>query len=128
MADRTCLLIDDDEDDREIFQLAVEEAHADLKCVTAKTAIEAIEILSDKPGQPFTPDYIFLDVNMPMMNGEECLVEIRKLARLRTVPVFIYTTSEVKDKESFFKKGANEIMTKPVRISDLVDLLREVTK
>jgi CheY-like chemotaxis protein len=128
MADRTCLLIDDDEDDREIFQIAIEEAHANLKCVTAKTGIEAIKILSEKPDKPFTPDYIFLDINMPLMNGEECLVELRKLARLSTVPIFIYTTSEVKDKESFLKKGANEIMTKPVKVSELVELLKTVTQ
>ena len=71
---KTCLLVDDDEDDAEIFSIALNEANPDIKCLTAADGLEALEMLRDPS---FIPDYIFLDLNMPLMTGKECLVEIR---------------------------------------------------
>jgi DNA-binding response OmpR family regulator len=124
MPKKTCLLIDDDEDDREIFQIALEQVSADLHCVTLKNGVDAVKMLSDKI---VSPDFIFLDINMPLMNGKECLMEIRKLTHLKTVPVFMYTTStEIRDKEIFLGSGASDILTKPAKISELVKILNEL--
>src|ERR1700739_3500683 len=90
-------LIDDDADDREIFSLALGKADQKVKCVVARDGEEALDIL--KGNKEFTPDSIFLDLNMPRMDGRECLVEIRKIERLKNIPICIYTTSSLeKDK------------------------------
>jgi CheY-like chemotaxis protein len=65
---KTCLLVDDDEDDKEIFSLALTEANPSIKCVVASDGHEALSLLRDGS---FIPDYIFLDLNMPLMSGKE---------------------------------------------------------
>lgn len=124
MSRRTCLLIDDDEDDGEIFKMAIDQISADVNFVFSKSAMEAVKLLSE---QKVTPDYIFLDINMPLMNGSECLAEIRKMQHLQNVPVYMYTTSAgLRDKNMFLEIGAREVVTKPTRLGDLVDILHEL--
>ena len=121
---RTCFLIDDDEDDRDIFELALQQLGQNYKCVTSKSWSDALEILKK---DDVNPDCIFLDLNMPLVSGRECLIQIRKLAKFRQTPVVIYTTSsEQKDKEDVMQLGATSFVTKPNKISVLSNILKEV--
>jgi len=85
------LLIDDDPDDQEIFSFALQEANAHAVCTFANDGLQALEKFQSD--DDFTPQLIFVDVNMPRMNGAECLAEIKKMDRLRHIPVFMYSTS-----------------------------------
>ena len=117
----TCLLIDDDADDREIFSMALSEADPGVECVMAGSGFDALEKL--KP-TAFVPDFIFLDLNMPGMTGRECLKEIRRMERLDNVPVIVYSTSSVsRDIQETRKMGANDYISKPTSISELTELL-----
>lgn len=121
---KTCLLVDDDEDDSEIFALAVSEADSSIDCVFASDAVSALAMLEDKS---FVPDFIFLDLNMPLMSGKELLVEIRKRRHLSGTPVIIYTTSgSQRDIEDTHELGASFFITKPPLISTLKGKLLEV--
>lgn len=121
---KSCLLIDDDEDDKEIFCIALSEVDPEIKCLTAIDAIEALHLLRDPS---FIPDYIFLDLNMPLMSGKECLIEIKKLPHLRETPVIIFTTSaSQKDVLDTQDLGAASFITKPPLISTLTERLRTV--
>ncbi len=77
------LLIDDDEDDQEIFLLAMEQVSKDISCLTTNSASSALEKLASKE---FTADIIFLDLNMPEMNGQQFLLEIKKNEDLKNHP------------------------------------------
>jgi CheY-like chemotaxis protein len=117
----TCLLIDDDADDREIFSMALSEADPGIECVMAGSGFDALEKL--KPAA-FVPDFIFLDLNMPGMTGRECLKEIRRMERLDNTPVIVYSTSSVsRDVQETRKMGANDYISKPTSISELTALL-----
>jgi CheY-like chemotaxis protein len=121
---KTCFLIDDDEDDREIFQLALEQVDSKVTCVVADNCMDALEQL--RSGN-LDPDYIFLDLNMPVLTGRECLMEIRKMQQFLNTPVLIYTTSSVpKDKEDMMALGATSFITKPNKVSVLTTVLNEV--
>ena len=121
---KTCLLVDDDEDDTEIFALAASEADSSIDCVFASDGIAALSLLTDKT---FIPDYIFLDLNMPLMSGRECLVEIKKRPHLAHVPVIIYSTSASRRDITETKElGASSFITKPALISALTERLLEV--
>jgi DNA-binding response OmpR family regulator len=121
MVPNTYFLIDDDEDDREIFELATEEVNSENVCLTCQNGKEALRLLVNKE---IIPTHIFIDINMPRMNGKECLAAIRELSHLNSIPVFMYTTSsDVKDKSDFIALGARAIITKPAKISQLVILL-----
>lgn len=123
-ADATIFLVDDDADDREIFTLAVGEINAAYHCVTAKNGIEALDKL--RSGD-IKPDCIFLDLNMPRMNGKQCLEELKKESNFRDIPVVIYTTSsENRDKDQVLAMGAAAFVTKPPEIEELIASLRDI--
>jgi len=118
-------LIDDDIDDREIFTLALKDIDSSIKCTTAKDGAEALDFIENN--KDFIPDFIFLDLNMPRINGKECLVEMRKIARLQNMPIYIYTTSSSdKDKLELLNMGATGFITKPYTIKKLVEILSQI--
>jgi CheY-like chemotaxis protein len=117
----TCLLIDDDVDDQEIFMLALTQIGDQFNCLAVNNGYEALQQLKK---QSILPDYIFLDLNMPRMNGKECLKELKKNDRLTNIPVIIYSTSSsLNDINDTRRLGAADFITKPFSIKDLIDAL-----
>lgn len=120
-----CFLIDDDNDDQEIFILALDTIGKDIHCITANDGIEALNKL--QTDTDFIPDFIFLDLNMARMNGRECLVEMKKIPRLNNTPIIIYSTSsELKDLAETKQLGAADYIVKPPSISILTKRLEQV--
>lgn len=122
---KTVFLIDDDSDDQEIFSFALKRADDNTECIFANDGIEAIEKI--KKEESFIPDFIFIDMNMPRMNGSACLAEIRKIERIRKVPVYIYSTaSDPVSIEENMKLGAKEFIVKPSNIDELTGILKKI--
>jgi CheY-like chemotaxis protein len=120
---KICLLIDDDMDDQEFFTLALDQLDESFQCETAQNGHDALTMLRNK--KAMLPDYIFLDLNMPRMNGLECLKEIKKISHLNHIPVIIYSTSSLKtDIFETRKHGAAAFITKPYSLIDLTETLR----
>lgn len=106
---KSILLVDDDPDDQLFFIEALEEIkHVTLHGI-ASNGIEALEKLKDKR---FLPDMIFMDINMPKMNGIECLTEIMKNPQLNSIPVIILSTA-TGQKEITINLGAKAFIKKP---------------
>ncbi|MFC5407787.1 response regulator [Larkinella bovis] len=121
----TCFLIDDDEDDQELFALALKKVDPNLTCVVADDCGEALRML--KQEENFCPQYIFLDLNMPRMHGKQCLVELKKIARIENIPIIIYSTSsEPRDIQETKALGASAFLTKPPLISMLTARLSQL--
>jgi CheY-like chemotaxis protein len=115
------LLVDDDADDRFFFQRAVKKIDGSYECITAQNGEDALEKLR---AAARLPDYIFLDLNMPLMNGKACLAELKRDERLKNIPVIIYTTSNFsKDFEDTMKMGAAHYMTKTSDINLLSGII-----
>src|SRR5690349_24094407 len=111
----TCFLIDDDEDDREIFSLALNDVSAEVRCVLAFDGMDALEKLRRSES---LPDFIFLDLNMPRMDGKECISGLKKESRLFKLPVVIYSTSShSRDQSDATRLGAAHFFTKPPSIA-----------
>jgi CheY-like chemotaxis protein len=118
---KTCLLIDDDIDDQEIFALALSKINFPFDCIFANNGLEALKSLDQKT---ILPDYIFLDLNMPRMNGKECLAELKKNERLRHIPVVIYSTSSsLLDINDTRELGAKDFIIKPFSLTELTEKL-----
>lgn len=88
--DPLLFIADDDQDDIDLFKEAV--AQIDIRhdlyvYNDGQQLLDAVKIVA-----PLTPDFIFLDINMPVKNGFETLVEIRKLNSIK-IPVFFLSTS-----------------------------------
>ena len=123
----SCLVIDDDEDDLEIFLLCVRQVSANIDCRTANNGHEALLMFeSDKE---YAPGYIFLDVNMPKMNGKQLLKELKNDTHFKFIPVFIYSTSSNnEDKRDTIGNGAADFIVKPNSYSELCKILEETTQ
>jgi CheY-like chemotaxis protein len=115
-------LIDDDEDDRDIFQMALRDAMPNAQCHTVNSAVKALEELEHTK-----PDYLFIDLNMPRMSGRECLEQIKKCPILSGITSIIYTTSSHHaDIDELQKLGANHYLIKPDSINKLIFVLKEI--
>ncbi|CAG5068807.1 DNA-binding transcriptional regulator NtrC [Dyadobacter sp. CECT 9623] len=118
------LLIDDDEDDQEIFLSALENVSNSVNCVTISNAVTALEKLSRRE---LETDLIFLDLNMPLMNGQEFLIELKNRQELRDIPVIILSTSSnVSTIQHSKQLGAADFIKKPDSFDELVHILKSV--
>jgi PleD family two-component response regulator len=118
-------LIDDDLDDQEIFKLCVEKVHQNVNFMGLTESVEAIAMLTANSG--YTPDYIFLDVNMPKMNGIQCLSALKQVERLNQCKIFMYsTTSEGELLARSKELGANDFIVKPARTAELKEKLMKI--
>lgn len=117
------LNIDDDQEDLDFFFTAVKRLNPLAKCLLARNASEALHILKDS----ICPDFIFLDVRMPRLDGKTVLQELRKNKRLKSVPVIMFsTTIHLRDIEEYRTLGANEFLNKPTDLDALCDSLRAI--
>lgn len=117
-----CLLIDDDEDDQELFALTLEDLHAPITLHIANNGFDGLSLLRS---EQIKPDYIFLDLNMPRMNGKECLRLLKEDSALQNIPVVIFSTSdEIQDITDTKALGALDFISKPALTSELTILLQ----
>ncbi len=118
-------LADDDADDQLIFREAIELLDIKTNLSFFDDGQELMDYL--KLPDLSLPDIIFLDLNMPIKNGMQCLKEIRKQPKLKNLSVAIYSTSSSeKDIEQTFVHGANIYINKPVNFKALQNVLEKV--
>lgn len=119
------MLADDDEDDRMFFKEALQEMKVRTKVTLVNDGVQLMNYLN-QPGNKM-PNVVFLDLNMPLKNGMECLIEIRKNKRLRDLAIAIYSTSSSEEYiEEAFVKGANIYIQKPDDFGVLKVILEQV--
>jgi len=115
---KVILIVDDDTDDIELFCLAVSEIDKTIECTSARTGEEAMQLL--RKNLLRKPDYIFLDLNMPRMNGKQCLKLLKTDPEFSHIPVIIYSTSKLPEEYEETKQlGAVQFLTKPTKHTDL---------
>ena len=119
------LIIDDDIDDVQLITDAVSEVAPSVRCDSASGSEDALRKLRN--GDDKIPDLIFLDLNMPGVNGKECLREIKRTEKLSNIPVIIYSTSSFqKDIDEAKYLGASYFLTKPSSFRELCKALSEI--
>jgi CheY-like chemotaxis protein len=117
-------LIDDDEDDQLLFTDAMQLINPLVQCETAPNGKIGLHKLKTSAT---LPDIIFLDLNMPVMNGFEFLQQIKNEKHLLNIPVGIFTTSNMMDDMERTKElGARFFITKPDEFNALCTKLQEV--
>lgn len=122
------LYADDDADDRELVKEAFDEFSAIIELICFENGSELLSYLQHlKPLQP-KPCLIILDINMPVLDGKECLVQLRHLPDFKDVPVVLFSTSTLPAEDRFAKNYNAGFVTKPLHTKQiylLVDRLIE---
>jgi len=120
------VLIDDDDDDWLLFREAIRRIDQNLIHHYFQDAVEAIHALAKYPKEDL-PHYIFVDLNMPRMNGKEFLLEIKGRTELAHIPVIVLSTSDHEEDIRQAKLfGALYFVTKPYKLALLEAALRFV--
>lgn len=123
---KSLLFVDDDADDTFLFREVLAEVAPALLFSSAADGEEALQKLT-APGA-LLPYLIFMDLNMPRMDGKECLAALKKHEKLKHIPVIMYTTSSyIKDKEEALHSGASYFITKPSSYNELKEILSIIT-
>ncbi len=105
------LLVDDDEDDHMFFEEALEDLDIGTSFEYAASGPEALQRLTNGK---VIPDIVFLDLNMPLMSGRECLLRIRAENNLKDLRIVIYSTSfDPGTAERLHEEGADYYIRKP---------------
>jgi CheY-like chemotaxis protein len=119
---KTIFLIDDDKDDQDFFIAALTGIENVCLFGIANNGKEALDILVNSVS---LPDVIFLDFNMPGMNGIECLVNIKKSTITKDIPVFMLS-SALEQAELGRRLGAKGFIKKSSSIYELRTELQHI--
>jgi CheY-like chemotaxis protein len=122
---RIAVLIDDDEDDLDLLGETILLIDPAVFCIKFKCPVEAMNILSAQ--QIMLPDYIFIDINMPRMNGRDCLAALRKLSQYKTTVIVVLSTSMGELEENILLGlGADHVFQKPNEYASLNTIVGEI--
>ena len=119
------LLVEDDRVDMMMVIRALKQVHVTNQVVHLENGEDALNYLRDEDNDK--PCIIFLDLNMPIMNGIEFLQVVKNDGQLKRIPVVVLTTSEEQqDKVNSFNMGVAGYMAKPVDYRQFVEVMRSI--
>jgi CheY-like chemotaxis protein len=117
-------LVDDDQDDIDLFAEAMQCIDKSIELSTAINGEDALKKLARTE-----TEIIFLDINMPKMDGWDCLMNIRRNDRLKDTPVIMFSTSSTcVSVTKAIRSGAAGYLEKPNSYVKLRDFLEELCK
>jgi CheY-like chemotaxis protein len=122
------LLVEDDEVDVMTVRRAFAKANITNPIFVASDGIQALEMLRNETVPP-SRRVILLDINMPRMNGIECLREIRKDPALAPLTVVVLTTSnEDRDRVEANQLNVAGYLLKPVTFTEFAEVMATLNK
>lgn len=120
------VLIDDDEDDRYIFQEGFRKAGCKNDFIQFDNGKKFLDYLATAAKKEF-PALIILDLNMPVMDGREVLRVLKSNPLWTHIPVVVFTTSKMKaDREIIYDLGANCFVSKPGIYSEVLEITKSM--
>ena len=119
------MIVDDDPDDIDIFIDAAREVEPTVVCLTAQNGLDALDVISTTNTKP---DFIFVDLNMPKMNGKQLIKALRNKPDFLDIKIIVYSTSKIDEDEKEVKLlGADEFITKPTSLDELCNNIARIT-
>lgn len=125
------LLAEDDDNDVRITRRAIKKGDLKATISVARDGQEALDMLFRRPphSDAARPDLVFLDINLPKINGVEVLRTVKGDPVLQSIPVLMLTTSaRQEDVTTAYALGANTYICKPIRFARFVEVIRDVSE
>jgi len=132
MVQNKILLVEDNEDDVELVELALNSGLIANQLDIVRDGAEALDYLRCKGkfenrNSKEMPALILLDLNLPKVSGLEVLKEIRKSEQTKIIPVTIFTSSDQeRDIVESYKLGANSYIQKPVDFQKFKEAIQQL--
>ena len=118
------IIAEDDLDDVELFIRAIWEISLSVSIDVVRDGMELLDRLNDE--DKTLPDIIFLDLNMPILDGFDSLKLIRKNKKFDHIPITIFTTSNRDtDIKNVYSGGADFYIQKPNSYKDLFEIFKD---
>ncbi len=119
LTNKSVLVVDDDV--RNLFALTTAFERYSINTITAESGTEAMNILSGNN----EIDMVLMDIMMPEMDGYETTQKIRREHQNSSLPIIAVTAKAMKgDREKCIEAGASDYITKPLKIDQLMSLMR----
>ena len=119
------LLVDDNLNEHFFFKHALVQIARPVKFEALEGGLELIAHFKEESNP--LPDILFLDINMPLKNGKECLSMLRADERFDSVPIVMYSTSDAqRDIDETYALGADLYVRKPNGIEALRAMISSV--
>ena len=116
--------MDDDKDDIDLLKEVFSIVDPSAAIHVAYNGVDALKLLDT-----LLPDFIFLDINMPVQDGFECLQQIRENADYDNIPVAIYSTSGNENQiRKAYNHAANMYIRKPFTFYAIQKVIEKVIK
>ena len=126
MSSRTILYVDDDADDRDIFQHAVKRVNPDVNVVFAENGVQALDYLHASLNSDGLPCLMVLDINMPVLDGKETYQRVQNDERLHDLPVIIFTSSQRPSDQQLFNSMGIELIVKPSNVGYMNNIVNRM--
>ena len=130
MSNMTILLVEDNPDDEMLAIRALKKTEIESKVVVARDGEEALDYLfgtGKYEGRDIKeqPHVVFLDLQLPKLNGIQVLQRLRADENTKALPVVLLTSSDEQcDIIDCYKSGANSYIHKPVEFSEFTSQVR----
>lgn len=119
-ASRRVLIVEDSPDNQRLLEQLM--AHAGFETRIAPNGEDAVSQF-----QAWQPDFIWMDMRMPIMNGYDATTRIRSLPHGQSVKIAALTASVFKeDQEKIIAAGCDAVLSKPINVHQLFSIMEEL--
>jgi two-component system, response regulator len=132
--EKHCIIVaDDDTDDQFMLKEAFSSLNFDKEISTVENGEELLDYLNKRGKYANTilpvPKLILLDLNMPKIDGRQCLKLIKENKEFCKIPIIIFSTSNnPEDIAQCYELGANSYIIKPYSYNELVEIIDIIKK
>src|SRR5688572_11033162 len=128
----TILVADDDLDDQDLLQNGLAQCKVNIEIVPVFDGVKVMDYLwhrRDFQHVTSLPDLLLLDLNMPLMDGFQTIREIKRFPHLRSIPIYVITTSRSPSHMSkALHLGASGFYQKGFNANDIPNILQKLVR
>lgn len=118
---KVILLVEDDEDNRDLVQFVVQRSRLDVELIMAENGQEALDLAINR-----SPSLILMDMQMPVMDGWTAVPLLKANAQTKSIPIIAFTAqAKPEDKERTRQIGCSEHYAKPMDPEELLAIIQK---
>jgi CheY-like chemotaxis protein len=120
---RHCLIVEDDLDDQDFFKVAIASLPYQIDCKWVNNGVEALEYFENHPD--FEPEFIFIDFQMPKMDGLECFKRLKEFPQTQKSKIFLFSSLDKVERDEE-NRSTYHLIQKPNSIQEIIQLLNSI--